>query len=223
MSATASIVVLFGLSCAEPCPLSAGARAALEQAAAREVAARGFDVRPAPEGAVRPTDPDSVSEPRDEARALDAARVIVLDVEPEAPRVWITHYVRGSVGPWKVVRHTCPERGASPCPGFEEALVSGLRPRRADDVDFVGFLSGAAPAVGQCVRAEDRVPPALRIFGRVELELEVTPDGQVRVATIAPARAARGALGRCLRRTFESRDVGPFEGAPVQLRIPLDL
>jgi len=223
MSATASIVVLFGLSCLDPCPLSDGARARIEQAAVREIAARGFEVRPPPEDALRPTGPDAAAEPRDESRRLDVARVVALDVEPKTARVWITHFVRGTVGPWSVTRHLCVAAEADPCPGFTSALLEGLRPRRADDVDFVGLLRAAGPGVGACVRAEDRVPAALRIFGKVELDLEVTADGLVRVAAIAPARAARGDLGACLRKVFEGQQVGPFEGDPVRMRIPLDL
>lgn len=223
MSAPATIVILFGLACPEPCPFDEGARARIEAEAVRAIADRGFEVRPAPEDALRPTGDAVDGAPRDEARRLGAGRVVAIDVEPEATRLWITHYVRGTMGPWSVRRHTCVKTATEICPGVADAVLFGLRPRRVDDVDFVGFLRRSAPKVGVCVRAEDRVPAALRLFGRVEIELEVTPDGGVRVVTIAPARAARGKLGQCLKRTLEAFDLGPFQGEAVRLRVPLDL
>ena len=219
MSAPASILFLFGLSCPEPCPLPPKAIAALEQSAVRAMAARGFEVRPAPPEALRP---DAALEPRDEARQLGGARVVALDYAPEAGQVWITHFVLGTVGPWSVARVACPADEAA-CPGFEAVLLEGLRPRSVDDVDFVGMLRAAAGDVGVCVGKEDQVPAALRTFGRVELDLSVQGDGRVLVAAVAPARVARGPFGACLREALERRDVGPFEGGPVKLRIPLDL
>lgn len=223
MGAPASIIILFGLSCLEPCALDEAARVQIEQTAVKAMAARGFEVKPAPEDAPRPTGPEATEAPGDVARRLGAARVVVLDVEPKTTRLWMTHYVRGTLGPWAVKRHTCSAEPEDPCPGFTSGLLASLRPRKADDVDFVGLLRSAAPGVGACVLAEDKVPAALRIFGRVEVELEVTSDGLVRVASVAPARAARGELGACLRRTFAKLEVGPFDGEPVRLRVPIDL
>jgi hypothetical protein len=123
-----------------------------------------------------------------------------------------------------VSRAACPAEGAEAgCPALEPVLLHGLRPRSVDDVDFIGMLRTAAADVGACVGEEDQVPAALRAFGRVELDLTVQGDGRVVVTAVAPARVAKGALGACLRAALERRDVGPFEGGPVKLRIPLDL
>ncbi len=216
------MLVLFGLSCVQPCKISASTRARMEQDLVVALTQQGFEVRPAGAQAVRPTGDEANLQPKDEAAALNAARVVVLDVEAERPKVWITHYVRGSVGPWSVSQHTCTSTAAG-CPGLVAAVQRGMRPRTAQDVDFVGVLRRLAKPVGRCVAEEDQVAPALRLFGRVDLELEVSPQGAMRVVQMAPARAARGALGGCLRRAVERVDVGPFKGQAVRMRIPLDL
>ncbi len=223
MSAGLSIAVLFALSCPEPCALSSAQRGGIEQAAIRALSGRGFEVRPAPQDTVRATSPDALVEPADEAEKLGVCRVLILDYEPGESRVWITHYVRGTVGPWSVTRHRCDPKTPS-CPDLEPALLQGLRPRSASDVDFVGMLRRVAPKVGRCVLQEDRVEPALRLFGRVEMDLQVSPEqGHVKVTAIAPARASRGRLGACLRQAMATQVLGPFEGQPVRLRIPIDL
>lgn len=223
MADPATILFLFGLSCADPCPLPPKAQAALEQAAVRAMGERGFEVRPPPPDALRPTGPDAALEPRDEARQLGAGRVVVLDYAADTQQVWVSHFVLGTVGPWSVSRVSCPPEGEGVCPGFEPMLLKGLRPRSVDDVDFIGMLRTAAGDVGACVAEEDQVPAALRTFGRVELDLTVRADGKVEVSAVAPARVAKSAFGICLRAALERRDVGPFEGGPVKLRIPLDL
>lgn len=223
MSAGLSIAILFSLSCPAPCVLSTAQRGGIEQAAIRALTSRGFEVRPAPKDAIRATSPDVVLEPADEADKLGVSRVLILDYEAGESRVWITHYVRGTVGPWSVSRHRCDPKAAA-CAELEAALMQGLRPRSANDVDFVGMLRRVAPKVGGCVLQEDRVEPALRLFGRVEMDLEVSPEkGQVAVTAIAPARAARGRLGACLRRAMATQILGPFKGEPVEMRIPVDL
>lgn len=222
MSAAVSMLVLFGLSCPQPCPIPHSTRARMEQDLVAALTQQGFEVRPAGVEAVRPTGDAANLQPKDEAAALHAARVVVLDVEPERPKVWITHFVRGSVGPWSVRQHTCTSTAAG-CLGLVSAVQRGMRPRTAQDVDFVGVLRRLAKPVGRCVAQEDRVAPALRLFGRVDLDLEVSPEGAMRVVQIAPSRAARGALGACLKRAAERVDVGPFEGQAVRMRIPLDL
>lgn len=227
MSVPASVLVLFGLACppetaAQGCPLNEATRARLEAVAVRTLADRGFRVEPAPDDAVRPTSAEASPEPRDVALGLGAARVVALDVAPDG-QIWITHFVRGAIGPWAVRAHLCPSAEGEVCPGFVPALLAGLRPRRAEDVDFAHLLRSAAVGVSGCVRQEDRVPAALRLFGRVEMELEVAASGGVRVVAIAPARAAIGAFGDCLRSVFSAAKVGPFEGEPVRMRIPIDL
>lgn len=222
MSGTASIIILFGLACTEPCALSAGQRAQIDQAVVRLLAGQGFDVRPAPPGAPRPTADEANLEPRDEAARLEVSRLLVLDLESKTRRLWLTHFVRGSQGPWSVSQHTC-EPSDDPCPGLEPAVRRGLRPRTAQDVDFVAMLRRAGGPVGRCVAEEDLVPAALRLFGRVEMDLVVSGQGRVQVEAIAPARAARGPLGACLRAVMGGQNVGPFEGGPVRMRIPLDL
>lgn len=130
-----------------------------------------------------------------------------------------------SIGPWSIRTVLCRKGPAGPpeCPELEAAVIESLRPRKANDVDLVGALRGHARQVEICVMAEDAVPATERIYGRIEMDLEVAPTGQVRVQALAPARVARATLGRCLMRAMQAMNVGPFDGAPIRLRIPLDL
>ena len=213
-------LVLFGLTCLSPCPLDPSAVDALERGARDVLAARGWDLRGPPSGAVRPTGETAALDARDEAAALGADRAVVLDLEPSGAGLWVTHFLRGVVGAWSVTRVAC---AGGRCPGLEGALAAGLRPRRAEDVDVVAGLRRRAGAVGRCVREEDARPLATRVLGRVSLSLELAPSGVARLLAVDPPLVARLPLGACLRGAMEGLDVGPFEGAALRLRVPVDL
>jgi hypothetical protein len=223
-----AILILFGVSCPEPCEISKAELASIERTALEVLTTKGFTVRPAPLDMPRPTGTEAV-ELRDEAKVRDADRLVALDLEPPledgARTLWITQFLRGTAGPWSVARVGCArgEGGAFECRSLERGLLDGLKPRKAEDVDLTSALRSRAKAVGRCVRAEDRVPAAERIFGRVEIDLKVTQDGRVQVVAVAPAIAAKSKLGACLVEAMEAIDVGPFEGQPIELRVPVDL
>lgn len=223
-----SILLLFGVSCPEPCEISKAELASIERAAVEVFTTKGFMVKPAPPEATRPTGADAI-ELRDEAKESAVDRVVALDLEPPlesgSRTLWITHFLRGTSGPWAVARIACAagQGGAFECPQLDRGLVEGLKPRKAEDVDLVAALRAHAKAVGKCVRTEDRVPAAERIFGRIEIDLKVGPEGRVHVVAVAPAAAAKSKLGACLVKVMESIDVGPFEGDPIELRVPVDL
>ncbi|MCK6549817.1 hypothetical protein L6R52_28530 [Myxococcota bacterium] len=223
--ASPAVVLLFGLACAPPCEVSAADRAVVDAAVTQLLSSKAFAVRAAQEGAPRPTGATASPEPIDLAAKADVDRVIALDLEPGERVLWVTHFVRGFPGPWVVQQVVCAREGEGVlgCPELERVLATGLRPRRAEDVDFVAALRWQAKAVGQCITAEDRAPIEERIFGRLELDLEAAPTGQVRVRAIAPAHVARARLGQCLRSAMETMHVGAFDGEPVKLRIPIDL
>ncbi len=224
-----AILLLFGVSCPEPCAIPKPELASIEQRAVAVLTAKGFTVKPAPPEMARPTGRDAPVELGDEAKAREVDRLVALDLEPPlesgARTLWITHFLRGTAGPWAVARIACGqgEGGAFDCAQLEAAVLEGLKPRQAEDVDMVSALRSHARAVGRCVRAEDRVPAAERIFGRIEIDLKVLPTGRVQVVDLAPAIAARAKLGACLAKVMESIDVGPFEGDPLELRVPVDL
>lgn len=223
-----AILLLFGLSCPEPCEISRAELASIERRAVEVLTTKGFTVKPAPPDAPRPTGTDAV-ELRDEAKVHQVDRVVALDLEPPLESgtrtLWITHFLRGTAGPWSVAQVGCApaEGGAFDCAQLVRGLLEGLRPRKAEDVDMVAALRARAKAVGRCVRLEDRVPAADRILGRLEIDLKVLPNGQVQVTAVAPAVAAKSKLGACLAKAMEAIDVGPFDGEPIQLRVPLDL
>lgn len=220
----ASVVVLFGLTCPEPCPAAAQALEALELTVTAALESQGLAVRPPAPGAARPTGESASPEAVDVARRLGVDRVLALDLEPGGKLLWLTHFVRGAAGAWSVGRLPCLAAGPRlECPGIERAVVNGLRPRTAADVDFVAALRAGAHAVDRCVQEEDRVPAADRIYGRLELYLEAQPSGEVKVLAIAPTPVAKARLGGCLRLAMEALEVGPFEGKPVRLRVPVDL
>ena len=221
------VVVLFGLQCMGPCPVPSTALAQLEQQVVRELAALEMQVKPAPQDALRPTGLDVVEVRDDVARSFGADRVVALDLDPrdaDGPVLWATWFSAGVTGPWRVSKIRCARVGKSlDCPRLASLLRSDARPRQASDVNILGALRRAAPGVGRCVAAEQQRPLAERMFGRVDLQLVLRPSGKVKVATIAPARAARSALGRCLRRTMEKLDVGRFKGTEIKMRVPIDL
>ena len=219
-----AIIVLFGVACPAPCPVSEGGLLEVKRKVAGILRSRGFAIRPPPARAVRPTTEEAPLEDRDPAERVEADRVVVVDLERGAARMWVTHYVKGVVAPWAVHTVGCTvTEGRLSCPQLETGLVQGLRPRRAQDVDLVGGLRSRARAISQCVQIEDRRPIALRFFGRVDLMLEAHPDGSVRVTSVAPSRVARARLGACLRQAIEALNVGPFTGEPMKMRIPVQL
>lgn len=228
MAATA-IVLLFGVSCPEPCDVPKAELGMIERKTVELLAKKGLAVKPADPEAPRPTGREASLELADEAKAQEVDRVIALDLEPPledgARTLWITHFLRGTAGPWAVGRVSCGvgEGGVFECPGLARGVLSGLRPRKSTDVDMVSALRARARRVEKCVRAEDRVPVAERIFGKVEMDLKVMPTGKVEVVAIAPVVAARSHLGSCLAKVMEGIDVGPFEGRPIELRVPVDL
>ncbi len=218
------VLLLYGLTCVAPCEVSELERAKLERQAVDLLAKKGFEVRPAPPDAPRPTGGASTLGNEDVATLMTSDRVVALDLERDGRTLWITQFVRGVVGPWAVDKVTCsPTDTKFECPTFERLLIAGLRPRTALDVDLVSALRARGKAVGKCIAEEDRVPAAERIFGRVEMDLEVMPTGAVRVKAIAPARVAKASLGACLKQAMEAIDVGPYEGAPIPLSVPVDL
>lgn len=228
MAATA-IVLLFGVTCPEPCDVPRAELAMIERQTAKLLAEKGMAVKPAGADEARPTGESASLELADEAKKRDVDRVIALDLEPPiesgARTLWVTHFLRGTAGPWAVGRASCKKGkgGVFECPGLARSVLSGLRPRKAADVDMVAVLRSRARGVGRCVRAEDEVPVAERIFGKVEMDLKVRPSGRVEVVAIAPVVAARSHLGSCLSKVMEGIDVGPFEGEPIELRVPVDL
>src|SRR5688500_11857787 len=223
-----AILILFGVSCPDPCAISKTELASLERSAVAVLTTKGFTVKPAPPEASRPTGTDAV-ELRDEAKANDADRLVALDLEPALENgtrtLWITHFLRGTAGPWSVSRIGCAtgEGGAFECRDLSRGLLDGLKPRKAEDVDMAAAMRARAKSVGRCVLAEDRVPASERIFGRVEIDLKVEQDGRVHVIAIAPALAAKSKLGACLVRAMEAIDVGRCEGEPITMRVPGDL
>lgn len=218
------VLLLYGLTCVAPCEVGAQDRARLEQRAVDILAKKGFEVRPAAPDAPRPTGGTSTIGNDDVATLMTSDRVVALDLERDGRTLWITQFVRGVVGPWAVDKVSCDADGETfACPTFERLLVAGLRPRTALDVDLVAALRARSKAVGKCIAEEDKVPAAERIFGRIEMDLEVQPEGPVRVRAIAPARVAKARLGECLRAAMEALDVGPYEGAPIPFSVPIDL
>lgn len=218
------ILILYGLTCVAPCEVGEVELAKLERTAVELLAKKGFEVRPAPPDAPRPTGGTSTIGNDDVATLMTSDRVVALDLERDGRTLWITQFVRGVVGPWAVDKATCEVADAKlQCPTFERLLIAGLRPRTALDVDLVSALRARGKAVGRCIAEEDQVPAAERIFGRVEMDLEVEPTGAVRVRAIAPARVAQAPLGACLKRAMEAIDVGPYEGAPIPFSVPVDL
>ncbi len=221
----AALIVLFGMTCAKPCSAAVEQeRTKLEREVVRVLSDKGFAVRPAPVGARRPTGETASPEVQDEAALVEADRILVLDLEPNERLLWITHFVRGVPGAWSIGRAVCArEKEVLSCPELEPVLMSGLRPRRATDVDLVAALRFQAKEVGRCIKAQDQTPIDDRIFGRVEMDLLVDPNGTVKISAIAPALVSTAPLGRCLRVAMEAMNVGPFDGEAIRFRIPIDL
>ena len=218
------LVLMFGLRCTGPCALAPEALDDLEQRVVRELVELEMSVRPVPADAVRPTGPEAFEVREDVARSYGADRVVALDLDPTGPTLWATWFSKGVVGPWRVSKVKCQMKGADVrCPRLASILRQDARPRKAADVDVLGALRGAAPAVGRCVAGEKRRPLAERIFGRVDLDLIIAPTGRMKVSAIAPSRASRSPLGRCLRAAMAKQDVGQFSGQPITLRVPVDL
>lgn len=221
--------MLFGVSCPPPCSIPKNELVMIEQATARVLSEKGMAVKPAAANEPRPTGESASIEIADEAKPRAVDRLVVLDLEPPlesgARTLWVTHFLRGTAGPWSVGRTGCAvgEGGVFECRGLEKVVASGLSPRKAEDVDLVAALRARARKVGACVKKEDQVPVSARVFGRVEMDLKVPPTGRVEVVAIAPASAAVSGLGACLKKVMESIDVGPFEGRPIELKVPLDL
>lgn len=209
----APLLILFGLSA--PPDAADGLASMLarrEQAVVRVLGRQGFEVRLPPEGFERP-EPGAT---RDLAGALGAARVVVMDYEPATDAVWISHYLRGLEGPWDVRAVECRRHGDRPvdCPGLELDVLSGLRPRTDLDVDVGGALRSLSVPLARCLRGQRG--------GALVVELVFEPEaGRARAAAIAPARVARSEVGDCLRASFARASVGPFEGPPIRLRVPI--
>jgi hypothetical protein len=218
------VMIIFSLACAKPCGATSAELQSIEKDVLRAISEHGFEAKPAPEDAVRPTG-RGAQELSDEALHLNVDRVLVLDLEPKERALWLTHYVRGYPGPWSVGQAVCArdEKKGLVCPELERVLLAGLRPRKADDVDITALLRHQAGRVGLCVREEDDVSLDERIFGRVEMDIEASPQGRVRVLAIAPALVAKRRLGRCLKEAMEAMNVGAFEGEPLKFRVPVDL
>lgn len=220
---SAPVLLLFGLAAPEGAPPALDrALARMEQDVVRTLAVRGFQVRPASARARRPALGELTSAV-DLAGRYDADRLLVLDLAKDRSGVWVAHFLRGLGGAFDYRKVGCKGAPDLSCPGLVNGILAGLRPRAALDVDMGAMLRERSKAVTRCVRAEDRRPVAERIFGTLELELEVRPSGKLRVRAVAPARVASTRLGRCLTRAFEVVDVGPFEGEAIRVRIPVDL
>lgn len=218
------LVLMFGLRCTGPCAVAPESLTDLERRVVKALVALGMTVRPVPPDAVRPTGPDAFEVREDVARAYGADRVVALDLDPTGTTLWATWFTKGVAGPWRVSQVRCRlEASQVQCPKLASALRTDVRPRQAADVDVLGALRAAAPAVGRCVAAEARRPLATRVFGRVDLDLVIAPTGRMKVSAVAPARAARSRLGQCLRTAMGQQDVGRFGGAPIKLRVPVDL
>ena len=218
------IVLMFGLGCTGPCTAPPEVLHRLEQRAVRAMGKAEMKVKPAPLDALRPTGLDAPDVRTDVARSFGVDRVVALDFDPSRRVLWLTWFANGVPGPWRVSKVHCQTSdGEVSCRGLDRVIKRDARPRRAGDVDVLGTLRHAAPLVGKCVAAESRRPAAMRQYGRVELSLEIPLTGRVRVTSIAPARVAKSALGRCLRKAMAKQDVGRFTGAPIKLRIPIDL
>lgn len=212
------VIMLFQVACAEPCAMPSAARRRLEEDVVEVLRAKAHLTAAAPD-TLRPTGPEASPEPMDVAALLGVDRVVVLDLEASGRKLWVSHFLRGVRGPWTIVPVACEET----CPALSSAVLAGLRPRRLEDVDFVGALRAHARAVGECVREEDQVAPVDRIYGKVLMRLEVAPAGKGRLVAVAPPRVANTAFGQCLAAAMARFDVGPFEGEGVQLSLPIDL
>lgn len=221
-----AVILVFGIACSSPCAANAVDLDRIEKAILGALESRGWVLQVAPHAAQRPTGALASPEVVDEAERHGVDRVLAVDLESSGQVLWMTHFVRGVVGPWSVGKASCVRSqrdGGLECPDLDRVLASGLRARTREDVDFVSALRFQAARVGACIEEEDRVPIEERIFGRVEIDLQALPTGEVRVLAIAPALVARAPLGRCLRRAMESMNVGPYEGEPAELRVPIDL
>ena len=218
------VVLMFGLRCLGPCPVSAQAMSQVERQVVRSLAELELTVKPAPMDALRPTGPDAFDVRQDVARLYGADRAVAFDLDPKGPVLWATWFAKGVVGPWRVSKVNCEivARRLN-CGRLTAALRQDARPRQATEVNVLGALRRAGPGVGKCVAAEKRRPLSMRLFGRIELELIVPTTGKVQVSAIAPARAAKSKLGRCLRKVMNKLDVGTFQGSPLKMRIPVDL
>lgn len=218
------MVLMFGLECMGPCPVSAAELAQLEQQVLRSLSKLQMTVKPAPRDALRPTGTNAADAEADVARAYGVDRVVSLDLDPRGPVLWATWFAKGVVGPWRLSKIRCNVVARRPvCTGLDKALRRDAQPRQAAEVDVLGALRSAAPGVSRCVVAERRRPLAMRLFGRIELDLAIRSTGRVEVSAIAPARGATSELGKCLRQTMGRLDVGRFEGPNIRLRVPVDL
>lgn len=208
------LLILFGLVAPPDAPAWVERTLAeREQAVVRAFAGRGFQVRLPAEGQARP--PTGAV---DVAARLGAARVVVLDYDPVDDAVWVVHHLRGLREPWDVRQVECRRAGGLPfdCPALEIEALVGLRPRTDLDVDVSAALRGISGALTRCLRG--RTGPA-----RLEVDLRLNPaDGAAAVDALAPARAAESSLGRCVRDAFRSIRVGPFEGPPIRLTVPIE-
>jgi hypothetical protein len=220
-----AFALLFGLTCSPPCAATVPDREHIEREVIRVLSEHGFQVKPAADMMTRPIGASGGVAPVDEATSLDVDRIVVLDLEPKERALWVTQYVRGFQGPWSVGQVVCArdEKKALQCPEIERVVLSGLRPRTAEDIDLVSLLRRNAAKVEVCIAAEDDLSIDDRTYGRVELDLEATTNGKVRVVALAPAVVAKKQLGKCLRQAMESMNVGAFEGEPIKFRIPVDL
>lgn len=217
------IVLLFGLvTPVEASGEFARALARIEQEAVRAIGVRGFEVRLASEAQARPRAEDASPAGTDFAARLGVGRVLSLELTPDRSAVWVTHHLRGVAGAHDVRKVRCEGFPELACPGLVNGILAGLRPRTHLEVDLGVELRRLAPAVTQCVRREDRRPLAERILGEAEFDLALKPSGKVEVRAIVPSRVAQSRLGACLRGVFSSIDVGPYDGPPILLRVPID-
>jgi hypothetical protein len=97
--------------------------------------------------------------------------------------------------------------------------VKGRRLERA-----VGTtVANHRPAFQACIEKDSKHGPKRRVSARATLLLTVRPDGAVSWARVAERDIRQRPLGRCLVNASRRMTFPPFEGAPMQVNVPLAL
>lgn len=79
------------------------------------------------------------------------------------------------------------------------------------------------PAFQACIENASKRGPKRKLSARATLVLTVRPDGAVSGARVAEKRIRERPLGQCLVDASMRMTFPPFEGAPVQVKVPLAL
>jgi hypothetical protein len=99
------------------------------------------------------------------------------------------------------------------------APVKGRRLERA-----VGTtVANHRPAFQACIEKVSKRDAKRKVAARATLVLTVQPDGAVTRARVAEKRIRERPLGQCLVDASMRMTFPPFEGAPMQINVPLTL